>query len=87
MFYVIFLRVEKYRPQKMEEIVGNQNTVQRLAVFAKSGNVPNIVIAVRTIAIYCRYYIDVVTYLAIVCSVSVRALFLVSHRALIKSPV
>ena len=30
----------------MEEVVGNQNTVQRLAVFAKSGNVPNIVIAV-----------------------------------------
>ncbi|XP_067929200.1 replication factor C subunit 2-like isoform X2 [Watersipora subatra] len=29
----------------MEEIVGNQSTVQRLAVFAKSGNVPNIVIA------------------------------------------
>ena len=44
-FSVLF-RVEKYRPQKMEEVVGNQNTVQRLAVFAKSGNVPNIVIAV-----------------------------------------
>jgi len=30
----------------MEDIVGNESTVQRLAVFAKSGNVPNIVIAV-----------------------------------------
>ena len=33
----------------MEEVVGNTDTVQRLAVFAKSGNVPNIIIAVSNI--------------------------------------
>jgi len=37
--------VEKYRPRKLEDIVGNQDTVKRLAVIAKQGNCPNIVIA------------------------------------------
>jgi len=40
------LRIEKYRPQKFEEIVGNEDTVQRLSYFAQTGNVPNIIIAV-----------------------------------------
>lgn len=39
-------RIEKYRPQKFEEIVGNTDTVSRLSVFAKQGNTPNIIIAV-----------------------------------------
>jgi len=34
------LRIEKYRPQKFEEIVGNEDTVQRLSYFAQTGNVP-----------------------------------------------
>lgn len=38
-------RIEKYRPQKFEEIVGNADTVSRLAVFASQGNAPNIIIA------------------------------------------
>lgn len=37
--------IEKYRPKTFEEIVGNEDTVSRLAVFSKDGNVPNIIIA------------------------------------------
>jgi len=37
--------IEKYRPQDFTQIVGNQETVSRLSVFARDGNVPNIIIA------------------------------------------
>nr|CAI5855839.1 unnamed protein product [Callosobruchus analis] len=37
--------IEKYRPQTFEEIVGNEDTITRLSVFSKQGNVPNVIIA------------------------------------------
>jgi replication factor C subunit 2/4 len=37
--------VEKYRPKKLCDIVGNQETVKRLEIIAKQGNCPNIIIS------------------------------------------
>ena len=39
--------IEKYRPQTLDDIVGNEATVERLGVFAKQGNVVTLLIAVR----------------------------------------
>lgn len=44
--YDVYSRVEKYRPMFLRDVVGNDATVERLKVFAKEGNVPNIVISV-----------------------------------------
>lgn len=43
---LLFLRIEKYRPQRFDEIVGNEETVSRLSIFAINGNAPNIIITV-----------------------------------------
>lgn len=37
--------IEKYRPKTFEDIVGNEDIVSRLSVFAKQGNLPHIIIA------------------------------------------
>uniref|UniRef100_A0A8D9EI69 Replication factor C subunit 2 n=1 Tax=Cacopsylla melanoneura TaxID=428564 RepID=A0A8D9EI69_9HEMI len=37
--------IEKYRPQTFSDIVGNEDTVERLKVFSVGGNVPNIIIS------------------------------------------
>lgn len=37
--------IEKYRPHTFKDIVGNEDTIARLEVFASTGNVPNIIIA------------------------------------------
>ena len=38
--------VEKYRPVELKDIVGNEETVQRLQVIAREGNMPNLIISV-----------------------------------------
>lgn len=37
--------IEKYRPVKFSDIVGNTDTVERLSVFAQHGNAPNLIIS------------------------------------------
>lgn len=41
-----FAQVEKYRPSKVHEIVGNTEAVERLQVISEEGNLPNIILAV-----------------------------------------
>ena len=42
-------RVEKYRPVDLKDAVGNEETIARLQVIAREGNMPNIIISVRTV--------------------------------------
>ena len=39
-------RVEKYRPQVLDDIVGNSETIERLKVIAREGNCPHVIISV-----------------------------------------
>jgi hypothetical protein len=45
----IMHRVEKYRPQVLDDVVGNNETIDRLKVIAKDGNCPHIIISVNHI--------------------------------------
>ena len=38
--------VEKYRPFRVKDIVGNEEAVSRLCVIAQDGNMPNLILAV-----------------------------------------
>jgi len=35
--------VEKYRPQELEDVVGNEQMIKQLSIIAKDGNLPNII--------------------------------------------
>src|SRR5579862_871186 len=37
--------LEKYRPTKLDDIVGNEEAVSRLGHFTRQGNLPNIIIS------------------------------------------
>jgi replication factor C subunit 2/4 len=37
--------VEKYRPKRLDDIVGNEDIVGRLRVIAKEGNMPNLILS------------------------------------------
>lgn len=45
--YHLYIRVEKYRPIVLNDVVGNHEIVSRLKAIAKVGNVPNILLSVR----------------------------------------
>jgi hypothetical protein len=47
------LRVEKYRPRYLEDVVGNEETIERLKVIARDGNVPHLIISVRNTLQFC----------------------------------
>ena len=40
-----YLRVEKYRPIYLNDIVGNEETVERLKIIARDGNMPHVIIS------------------------------------------
>lgn len=40
-----FLRVEKYRPVFLDDVVGNTETIDRLKIIAKEGNMPHVIIS------------------------------------------
>ena len=38
--------MEKYRPQRLNDVVGNEDAVQRLRAIAKDGNMPHMILTV-----------------------------------------
>lgn len=45
MFHKLMARVEKYRPQELSQLVGNDDTLSRLSVIAQDGNMPNLILS------------------------------------------
>lgn len=41
-------QVEKFRPKLIKDIVGNSEAVARLQVIGSEGNMPNLILSVRT---------------------------------------
>lgn len=37
--------VERYRPQKLADVVGNEETLVRLSAIARDGNMPNLILS------------------------------------------
>ena len=37
--------VEKYRPKRLEDVVGNKEALSRMLVLAKEGNMPNLILS------------------------------------------
>jgi len=37
--------IEKYRPQTFDDIVGNEDTIARLSIFSRTGNMPNLILS------------------------------------------
>lgn len=37
--------IEKYRPETLDQMVGNEETLVRLQAIAKDGNLPNLILA------------------------------------------
>ncbi|ODV79540.1 P-loop containing nucleoside triphosphate hydrolase protein [Suhomyces tanzawaensis NRRL Y-17324] len=53
--------VEKYRPHKLDDIVGNEETIERLKLIVQDGNVPHMIISGlpgigKTTSIHCLAY-------------------------------
>lgn len=51
--------LEKYRPTDIHDVVGNDETLSRLAVISEQGNMPNIIITVwiQNITIFIIYFL------------------------------
>lgn len=41
----VVFRVEKYRPVFLDDVVGNTETIERLKIIAKEGNMPHVIIS------------------------------------------
>jgi hypothetical protein len=48
--------VEKYRPQVLVDVVGNEEAVRRLQVISEDGNMQNLILAVRA---SCEEFISI----------------------------
>lgn len=41
----LFCRIEKYRPVYLNDVTGNEETIERLKVIAQQGNMPNMILS------------------------------------------